>query len=241
MALRMTWHPEAGGADDAVTVYWVRPEGDWRTGYVARALGVTRLWRESVGLDATEDELTSWSAAAMECVDALRAAGADFWPAQLRRSRWRDWPLARRWAQAGYDRVVERVGDVAAWWAGVRAGAVPLGHLLAGTWHLDLYLPDQVLFVASSAHRDYHFAIESTEHVGYSTYTRKVWWQRDSADFVRSLFPVSATYTETYGSQSLRFPIADHADPAAYGPYVEAVAAHVAAAVRALLPDRRPP
>ena len=104
MALRMTWHPDAGGADDAVTVYWVRPEADWRSGYVARALGVTGLRRESVVLDATEDELARWSAAAMECVDVLRAADADFWPARRRRSRWRDWPLARRWAQVGYDR-----------------------------------------------------------------------------------------------------------------------------------------
>lgn len=38
---------------------------------------------------------------------------------------------------------------------------------------------------------------------------------------------------------ALRLPIADHADPVDYIPYVEAVAARATAALRALPPDRR--
>lgn len=116
---------------------------------------------------------------------------------------------------------------------------MPVGHLWAGDWDYDLYLPHRKLFTPSRSGR-YQFATVTSEDIANGMARRYKWWTRDVEEFAEDLFPAWITYRErdrVYNKQ-VRTPITNHADPAVYVPYVQAVAQRAAAVFHALVPDQ---
>lgn len=118
---------------------------------------------------------------------------------------------------------------------------IPVGHLRDGKWDYDLYLPRRMLFTrphsTAVSPGDYLFATVTNERVGNSDNTRPAWWKRDIAEFANDLFPVTITYRERYPRHTaVRTRIADHADPAVFIPYIQAVARRTAVTFQALVP-----
>ncbi|SFB48788.1 hypothetical protein SAMN05216266_113216 [Amycolatopsis marina] len=107
-AMRMTWRTYSVDEDDQLTVYWFRKELDWRTGYVASALGVEGLSHEYVDVLGTADEITGWTAAATVYVDEVALAVAELNRVKWRTWRWRRRPLVRRSADAKYNEAKAR-------------------------------------------------------------------------------------------------------------------------------------
>jgi hypothetical protein len=108
---------------------------------------------------------------------------------------------------------------------------MPVAHLLAGDWDYDLYLPNRRLLTRSNSGK-YQLATVTSENIANGLARRHRWWIRDIEEFAESLLPIWITYRERYGvyNKELRTRLPHHADPAAYIPYVQAVAEHAAAA-----------
>ncbi|MFF0110612.1 hypothetical protein [Streptomyces hirsutus] len=66
------------------------------------------------------------------------------------------------------------------------------------------------------------------------------WREESIKEFTKGLFPTRITYhVWGYPDAAVRTRITDHADPAAFMPYVHAVAQHVVAGFQALVPHRK--
>ncbi|MEV4890405.1 hypothetical protein AB0K48_13540 [Nonomuraea sp. NPDC055795] len=111
---------------------------------------------------------------------------------------------------------------------------MPVDRLQNGEWDYDLYLPDRRLFARAESGK-YYLATLGIEHIGCSPYTRNAWQKWRIEEFAEDLFPTWIIYRRPSAMESdIRLPIIDHADPAAFVPYVEAVAERAVSAFQAL-------
>jgi hypothetical protein len=112
---------------------------------------------------------------------------------------------------------------------------MPVSHRLAGDWEYDLYLPDRVLLTPSHW-PGYGLATVTEQVLGNGRVRHHSWSIWDIETFGARLFPTTMTYRERYGDYHARLEtrLPRHADPAAYVPYVEAVAQRAVAAFTAL-------
>lgn len=114
---------------------------------------------------------------------------------------------------------------------------MPVGHM-QGEWHYDLYLQDRTLFTPTRS-GGYQCATVTSQRVA-NMFTQHTWRKRDIEAFADELFPDSITYmTHHYLTfRSVRTPMTDHADPAIFVPYVQAVTHRAVAAFQALVPGQ---
>ncbi|MFD7033130.1 hypothetical protein ACFWAR_34410 [Streptomyces sp. NPDC059917] len=116
---------------------------------------------------------------------------------------------------------------------------VPPGSVDANRWLYLLHLPADAIFVASRS-AAYAFATESRSKIPTGGYGyRYSWSTRDPERFAEQLVHHEIVAFDAPGHTGpVAFPMADHADPDAYVPYVEAVAERAAARFRALIPPQ---
>ncbi len=114
---------------------------------------------------------------------------------------------------------------------------VPVDHLWRGDWHYDLHLPDRRV-LTPGRRGGYEFASVTSTEIGNAT-RRCSWSTRGVREFADTLFPDRVSYHQPYGydAEDVAIPMTDHADPADFVPYVEAVAQRAVAAFRALAPE----
>ncbi|MFJ7206046.1 hypothetical protein ACIQWR_21220 [Streptomyces sp. NPDC098789] len=114
---------------------------------------------------------------------------------------------------------------------------VPPGSVDANRWLYRLHLPADQIFVAARS-AAYGFATESRSKIPPGGYGyRYSWSTRDPERFAELLIHHEIVAFDAPGhSRPVTFPMADHADPDAYVPYVEAVTERAAARFRALIP-----
>jgi len=108
---------------------------------------------------------------------------------------------------------------------------IPVSHIPGGEWHYWLYLPARRILRPGAS-----IASATTETLKNSIGTRHRWSFENAVGFADSLLP-TMSYWNARGlfGDSVHVPMADHADPDAYVPYVRAVAARATAAFTALL------
>jgi hypothetical protein len=119
---------------------------------------------------------------------------------------------------------VERLG---------RPPDIPTGHLWRGDWHYDLDLPDRTVLTPG-----WRGGYGLADVTGTEPGTRRTGTTRGPRDFADDLFPDRVVYRQRYRhvADDVEIPMAHHADPADFVPYVEAVARSAVATFRALAP-----
>ncbi|MEU4728830.1 hypothetical protein [Streptomyces sp. NPDC023588] len=111
---------------------------------------------------------------------------------------------------------------------------MPTGHLYAGQWRADAYHPDRILLMRRPSGA-YGLAVVSTESIANGMATRYTWWEWEIERFAKALVPDRLAYHTTHTLEvAVRLRLTDHADPAVFVPYAEAVARRATAAFRAL-------
>ncbi|MFJ8013836.1 hypothetical protein [Streptomyces sp. NPDC096339] len=116
---------------------------------------------------------------------------------------------------------------------------IPPGCVEENRWHYQLFLPsDQILTVNGSG--EFGFAEESRRVIPPGGYGYRYEWFKQSIErFAEGLMRTEIIAFRALGRDGrLTFPMADHADPDAYVPYVEAVAERAAASFRSLIPGQ---
>jgi hypothetical protein len=111
-------------------------------------------------------------------------------------------------------------------------------HLWQGDWWYDLYLYDR-LVLTPTRRGDYLFATPTSSEIGNGATRRHSWPTWTVEGFADNLFPDRVTYRQRYhyDGKDVGIPMTDYADPAVFIPYVEAVARHAVAVLRALAPE----
>nr|WSW57189.1 hypothetical protein OG513_00440 [Streptomyces sp. NBC_00998] len=115
---------------------------------------------------------------------------------------------------------------------------MPTGHLYAGQWRGAAYHPDRILLVRRPSGA-YGLASVTSESIANGMATRYKWWEREIEGFAQALVPERLDYHAAHTFQvavSLR--ITDHADPAVFVPYADAVARRATAAFRAMAAEQ---
>ncbi|MFJ9342086.1 hypothetical protein ACIRP0_22705 [Streptomyces sp. NPDC101733] len=114
---------------------------------------------------------------------------------------------------------------------------VPTGHLYAGRWRYNAYLPDRILLTRGPSGA-YGLAVVSSESIANGMATRYRWRDWEIERFAESLVPDRLAYHTAHSFEvAVRLRITDHADPAVFVPYADAVARRATAAFRAIAAD----
>ncbi|MET9605229.1 hypothetical protein ABZZ17_09190 [Streptomyces sp. NPDC006512] len=111
---------------------------------------------------------------------------------------------------------------------------MPTGHLYAGRWRDGSYHPDRILLVRRPSGA-YALAVVTSESIANGLATRYTWWEREIEQFAQALVPDGLVhYTAHTFEPAVRLRLTDHADPAVFVPYADAVARRATAAFRAV-------
>ncbi|CAM5650369.1 hypothetical protein SAVIM338S_06506 [Streptomyces avidinii] len=111
---------------------------------------------------------------------------------------------------------------------------MPTGHLYAGQWRDDAYHPDRMLLMRRPSGA-YGLTAVTKESIANGMATRYEWRDRDIEQFARTLLPDGLFHHRSHDfAVAARVRVTDHADPAVFVPYAEAVARRATAAFRAM-------
>ncbi|MFD9360099.1 hypothetical protein [Streptomyces sp. NPDC060031] len=115
---------------------------------------------------------------------------------------------------------------------------MPMGHLYAGQWRDDSYHPDRILLMRRPSGA-YGLAVVTSERIANGLATRYGWWEWEIERFAQALVPDGLVYHTTHTFElAVRLRITDHADPAVFVPYADAVARRATAAFRTVAAGR---
>ncbi|MFD7078864.1 hypothetical protein [Streptomyces sp. NPDC059918] len=114
---------------------------------------------------------------------------------------------------------------------------VPPGCVDENRWHYQLFLPSDQIFTVNRS-GEFGFAKESRSKIPTGGYGHVYEWFKQSIEqFAEGLIRAEIIAFRALGRDGqLTFPMADHADPDAFVPYVEAVAERTTAHFHALIP-----
>jgi hypothetical protein len=111
---------------------------------------------------------------------------------------------------------------------------MPMGHLYAGQWRDDSYQPSRILLMWRPSGA-YGLAHVTSERIASGLATRYSWWEWEIERFAQALVPDGLVYHTTHTFEAaVRLRVTDHADPAVFVPYADAVARRATAAFRAV-------
>ncbi|MCX5195670.1 hypothetical protein OOK31_17455 [Streptomyces sp. NBC_00249] len=110
---------------------------------------------------------------------------------------------------------------------------MPTGHLNAGQWHHNAYHLSRILLMRRPSGA-YGLAVVTSERIANGLATRYGWREWEIEPFAQALVPDQLAHHTTHTYEvAVRLRITDHADPAVFVPYAEAVACRATAAFRA--------
>lgn len=130
-------------------------------------------------------------------------------------------------------------------WSGLPAATwlrtppdMPMGHLYAGEWRHDVYLPDRILLMRGPSGA-YGLAVVISERIANGPATRYRWGEGEIERFAQALVPHRLAHHTAHTSEvAVRLRVTDHADPAVFVPHADAdadaVARRATAAFRAM-------
>lgn len=111
---------------------------------------------------------------------------------------------------------------------------MPMGHRDAGQWRTNEYHPDRILLMRRPSGA-YGLALAHSERIANGLVTRYRWQEWEIEEFAQCLVPDNLVHRTTHTLQvAVRLRITDHADPAVFVPYADAVASRATAAFRAV-------